>query len=384
MHIIFITSELLPYVEKTALAKDLVSFARSLKALGHQVSAVIPSIKDVNLSAHSLARRLSGVSVSVDEESFTAARYDGRTSDGVTTFFLDVPNLGSSKDSPTSAAAAASAASLVASLAEAPDVCISFGVGLCGFSAAARRHPSLATTVLLANLFDAKDDEYLSAKDADRVVVPRRGLLFEDADTALRAAVIPDAVEQAEVNDKPSRKTAFQMKTMLKVRSDVPLVLFCDFAVDALADYLASDVQALVFDDRADCLLLKERYLDRLRVISKADLSAALEASDGCVVCDEKHLVSDCLTRGTIPIVSSSLKDEVVDLESNLASGTGIAVSSRDAAQLTLGLSRFVALFHTRQAFGDLVSRLPSYAMTWQRVAAYTLGLIEEVITENR
>jgi hypothetical protein len=383
MHIIFITSELLPYVEKSSLAQDLVFFARSLKHAGHQVSAVLPSIRDVNVNAHSLARRLSGVSASFAGLSLQAARYDGRTADGVVTHFLDIPAVPGFEGDQSPLFSAATAA-LVASFAEAPDVLISFGVGLSGFSAEARRHPELSTAVTIAHLCDAREGEFLSVKDADRVIVSRRGLMFQDAETAGRVALIPDAVVEREVNDKPSRKTAFQMRAMLPVRNDVPLVLFHDFTVDALAAFLSSNVQAIVFDDRTDCLLLKERYLDRLQTVSRSELSFALEACDACVIGNEKHLVSDCLTRGTIPIVTSALRDEVVDLEPTLASGTGIAVSSLDAPHLVVGLSRLTAAFHTKDAYRALVLRLPGYAMTWQRVATYVLGLVDEVITENK
>jgi hypothetical protein len=261
---------------------------------------------------------------------------------------------------------------------------MSFGAELAGFSAAARRLPQLAETVLIANLQEVQDNAVALVPDADRMIVSRSGMFPAGTESVDRTVAISHAVVAEALKDKPSQKTAFQMKVGFDVRSDALLTLFCDFTAEALAAHLAGDVQAVVLDDRTDCLVLKERYPDRLKTISKAEILPTLWACDACVLGDDQGMIPECLTRGTIPVVSSALKDDVVDLESTLASGTGIVfAASQDPTHLIGGLSRLTAAFHRKDAFKALVLRLPGYAMTWNRVAAYTVALIEEVKMEN-
>lgn len=384
MHIVFICSEFSPYVEKSSLANDTVHLAKALKQSGHQVSVLLPSITDVDLKAHSLARRLSPVKVSVGDVEISGTRFDGRTADGIAVNLLDIAmDATAAAGIEAAAIQCAMTASLAASFAEVPDVCISFGRRLSGFSAAARQLPALAETVLIAHLGDVEGDALFPIPGADRVIVERAPSLGRDPiDTNCFVKISP-AAPAIWVGDKPSEKTAFQMKAGLKVRSDIPLAVFFNFSKDALAAYLSADVQGIIFEDRRDCDGLKERYPDRLTVVSLSESAVALRAADACVCGDDALLVPKCLISGTVPVVTAAVKEDVVDLETSLESGTGIVVSTLDAPHLSDGLSRLTAAFQNRAAFQSLVRRLPGYAVTWPRVAATIENLVAEVKTEN-
>ena len=76
--------------------------------------------------------------------------------------------------------------------------------------------------------------------------------------------------------------------------------------------------------------------------------------------------------------------DDVVDIEASLDSGTGIVMRSFEPSDAAVGMSRWIAAFHKRDAFRALQKRLPEYAVTWNRAAAFIENLVEEVRMENR
>ena len=377
MHIVIIIQEFFPFVERTALARESVQLARSLKQAGMEVSAVLPTIEGVDLKAHALARRLSPIRARIGDREIVIRRYDGRTPDGVDVNLLEIEGEGSADPAIRCAAAAA----LVGSFATPPDVCISFGREVEGFAEAARALPGLAETVLLANLTSV-EGPVSAVPYADRVVTATGKSIPLGTEDAGKFAVIPFGTSAVEMSDKSSEKTALQMRLGFPVRADVPMTVFVAFEKEALAVYLSGNVQAVIFDDRTDCAALLDRYPDRLRKAAPDALFSLLAGADACVFENDAAMVAACLIRGTLPVCTAS--EHVVDLEPSLASGTGIVIESLDAGAISEGLARLVSAFHAKDAFRLLASRLPSYAVTWQRTAALTLGLVEEVQMENR
>ncbi len=385
MHIVFVCREFSPYVETSLLAKETVHLAKALIQNDHQVSAVIPGMQGVNPTAHSLARRLTPLKALVDGLEFSAIRFDGRTPDGVAINLLDISGPGGAevKAENEHAAACAHGATFLCGLPEPPELCISLGPELSGVAEAARQHPELVETVFFADLRNAAEQDIRSVPFADRVIVSRQAANAVDNGNG-SFVVIPKAAPADIVKDKLSAKTAFQMKFGLKVRSDAPLTTFHDFTKELLAQYLAADVQAVIPDDRDDCTALKERYPDRLVALPRAEFGAALHASDGCVTAADVAMAQACLTVGVLPIVTAAVADDVVDIEASLDSGTGIVMRSVEPSDAAVGMSRWIAAFHKRDAFRALQKRLPEYAVTWNRAAALIENLVEEVRMENR
>ncbi len=384
MHIMYITSELSPYVEKTAIAKESIYLAQCFQQFGHQVSAIIPSIKEVNIKEHSLARRLSPLIFSYKNREIECVRYDARTADGISCCFLDAQSQNEQGEDEDFGLAAGIAAAFAESVSDKPDVCIFFGKSSVGFAQAARQYPQLAQTALLAYLPDITKDTLCKIPYADRIVVPRTSLLTKDEKASSKLAVIPKAVSSAKPNDKRSLKTSFQLKSGLKVRSESLLTFFYEFTPQMLSEYLMFDVQAVVLNDRKDCSDLFERYPDRLKAVPQNELFSTVSACDACVVGSDDLMLSSCLARATLPIITSELKDLTVDLESDLSSGTVIEAGTFEPTDWKAGVSRLVSAFKRQPDFENLVSRLPTYAFTWQKAASYILQLIEEVKTENK
>ncbi|MCB9602919.1 MAG: glycogen/starch synthase [Sandaracinus sp.] len=93
MHALFVTTEVSPYLGRTAAAEVCGALPKGLRSLGHAVSVMAPLHRSIDPSAHALARRLSKIEVEVDGERFACEMYTGRTVSGVDLIFLGHEDL---------------------------------------------------------------------------------------------------------------------------------------------------------------------------------------------------------------------------------------------------------------------------------------------------
>ncbi|MEZ4247778.1 MAG: glycogen/starch synthase [Polyangiales bacterium] len=93
MHALFVTTEVSPYLGRTAAAEVCGALPKGLRSLGHAVSVMAPLHRSIDPTAHALARRLSKIEVEVDGERFACEMYTGRTVSGVDLIFLGHEDL---------------------------------------------------------------------------------------------------------------------------------------------------------------------------------------------------------------------------------------------------------------------------------------------------
>lgn len=88
MHVLFVTTEVAPYLGRTAAAEVCGALPKGLRSLGHSVSVLAPLHRSIDPAASSLARRLSKIEVEVDGARYACEMYTGRTVSGVDLIFL--------------------------------------------------------------------------------------------------------------------------------------------------------------------------------------------------------------------------------------------------------------------------------------------------------
>lgn len=93
MHVLFVTTEVAPYLGRTAAAEVCGALPKGLRSLGHAVTVMAPLHRSIDPAAHSLARRLSKVEVDVGGQRYACEMYTGRTVSGVEQVFLGHEDL---------------------------------------------------------------------------------------------------------------------------------------------------------------------------------------------------------------------------------------------------------------------------------------------------
>src|SRR3954447_23657968 len=93
MEILFVTTELAPYAKVGGLADVSAALPKTLKALGHRVTVVMPRYAAFDESGLLMARRLTPLSITLGETTYEATIYDGRLSSQVELALVDVPGL---------------------------------------------------------------------------------------------------------------------------------------------------------------------------------------------------------------------------------------------------------------------------------------------------
>lgn len=88
MQILFVTSEVAPYSQTNDVARVCASLPKALQGLGHSVTVLSPLYKGIEPAAFSLARRLSGVTITLGSRAYDCELYDGRTANGVNVLFI--------------------------------------------------------------------------------------------------------------------------------------------------------------------------------------------------------------------------------------------------------------------------------------------------------
>jgi starch synthase len=93
MEILFVTTELAPYVKIGGLADVSSALPKTLKSLGHRVTIVMPRYSAFDESGLLMARRLTPLKLTLGETTHEVTVYDGRLSSQVELALVDAPGL---------------------------------------------------------------------------------------------------------------------------------------------------------------------------------------------------------------------------------------------------------------------------------------------------
>ena len=93
MEILFVTTELAPFVKVGGLADVSAALPKTLKALGHKVTIVMPRFPAFEEAGLLLARRLTPITVELGGKSHEVTVFDGRLATQVDLVLLDVPGF---------------------------------------------------------------------------------------------------------------------------------------------------------------------------------------------------------------------------------------------------------------------------------------------------
>jgi starch synthase len=93
MEILFVTTELAPFVKVGGLADVSAALPKTLKALGHKVTIVMPRFPAFEEAGLLLARRLTPLALELGGKKHEVTVYDGRLPSGVDLVLLDAPGL---------------------------------------------------------------------------------------------------------------------------------------------------------------------------------------------------------------------------------------------------------------------------------------------------
>jgi starch synthase len=93
MDILFVTTELAPYVKVGGLADVSAALPKTLKMLGHKVTIVMPRNPAFEAAGLLVARRLTPLRLELGDKTWEVTVLDGRLSSQVDLVLLDVPGL---------------------------------------------------------------------------------------------------------------------------------------------------------------------------------------------------------------------------------------------------------------------------------------------------
>ncbi len=93
MEILYVTTELAPYVKVGGLADVSAALPKALKGLGHKVTVVVPRYPAFEEAGLLVARRLTPLSLTLGDTKFDVTVFDGRLSSQVEIVLLDAPGL---------------------------------------------------------------------------------------------------------------------------------------------------------------------------------------------------------------------------------------------------------------------------------------------------
>jgi starch synthase len=93
MDIVFVTTELAPFVKVGGLADVSAALPKALRTLGHSVTVVLPRFPALEAEGLLLARRLTPLRFVLGERPFEATILDGRLASQVDLVVVDVPGL---------------------------------------------------------------------------------------------------------------------------------------------------------------------------------------------------------------------------------------------------------------------------------------------------
>lgn len=93
MEILFVTTELAPFVKVGGLADVSAALTKTLKALGHKVTIVMPRYSAFEEAGLLLARRLTPLSITMGGKTHEVTVFDGRLASQVDLVVVDAPGM---------------------------------------------------------------------------------------------------------------------------------------------------------------------------------------------------------------------------------------------------------------------------------------------------
>jgi starch synthase len=93
MEIIFVTTELSPFVKVGGLADVSSALPKALRSLGHGVTIVVPRMPSLEAHGLLLARRLTPLRFTLGHRAVEATLFDGRLASQVDLVAVDIPGL---------------------------------------------------------------------------------------------------------------------------------------------------------------------------------------------------------------------------------------------------------------------------------------------------
>jgi starch synthase len=93
MDILFVATEIAPYVKVGGLADVVAALTKTLRQLGHKVTVAMPRFPAFERGGLLVARRLTPLSFEMGGEAIDVTVYDGRLATGVELVLLDAPGL---------------------------------------------------------------------------------------------------------------------------------------------------------------------------------------------------------------------------------------------------------------------------------------------------
>src|SRR5258708_3204147 len=93
MEILFVTTELAPFVKVGGLADVSAALPKALRMLGHSVTLVLPRYAALEAGGLLVARRLTPLKFTLGDRSFEITVFDGRLASQVDLVLVDVPQM---------------------------------------------------------------------------------------------------------------------------------------------------------------------------------------------------------------------------------------------------------------------------------------------------
>src|SRR5580658_6291873 len=93
MDILFVATELAPFVKVGGLADVTAGLTEALRMLGHKVTILLPRFRGLEAGGLLVARRLTPIRVPLADKSFEVTVFDGRLSSQVDLILVDAPGM---------------------------------------------------------------------------------------------------------------------------------------------------------------------------------------------------------------------------------------------------------------------------------------------------
>ncbi len=93
LKVLVVTAELSPFAKSGGIADVAAALSKELRRLGHDVRAVIPRYRRVDIGAHHLTPVLRGLQVPLGGQTLEATIFEGRTAGDMPVYFVDCPQM---------------------------------------------------------------------------------------------------------------------------------------------------------------------------------------------------------------------------------------------------------------------------------------------------
>ncbi len=397
MDLLVVATELYPFVVRSPLAARVSALAKSLRLLGHSVTLVLPRSPEFEENGILAARRLTPLSLA---EGRQALLFQAELPSGARLALVDVP--GRTVEGLDGAfAEAVTALALERAEHERPfDVIHGFGndgeilhrrireeLGRDQISV----HTPLdvgtvaasATATIYLSPAQASQAEGVDGFDPVRALLGGLDASFENPSTDSSLVARYDAEQPA---NKGRSKTAFSKELGLEIEPRKPLFVIdagtsaagLEVALEALVELTRQDAHVVVSTHRP-LTPVEEAPLAVLStmaaVVTLADDPSrrrAMAAADFFVSLDDTAIDAVPVLRaaryGAVPVVRNRgiARDLVVDVDAELATGSGLVFDVLSARGLVTAVGRAVAAYRSPE-FPRLVRRIMRQDFGWER-----------------